>query len=139
MVASDQGSGLRCTAQSHHGLQQHYRGPEEFITLPKTQQERDDAIDEALAQHPDNGNILAAVVLEASPRKVVVTRADGDPIEITGEGLKPVQSGLSDKATLATGRLGCCGHPWKPAKNPLDGHGCPGWKALLCRWTQTPF
>ena len=77
---------------------QHYRGPEKFINLPKTGQERDDAIDEVLAQHPDNGNVLAAVVLEASPRKVVVIRADGDPIDITGDGLKPVQSGLSDKA-----------------------------------------
>ena len=77
---------------------QHYRGPEKFITLPKAGQERDDAIDEVLAQHPDNGNILAAVILEASPRKVVVIRADGDPIEISGEGLRPVQSGLGDKA-----------------------------------------
>ena len=77
---------------------QHYRGPEKFITLPKAGQERDDAIDEVLAQHPDNGNVMAAVVLEASPRKVVVTRADGDPIEIVGDGLKPVQSGLSDKS-----------------------------------------
>ncbi len=77
---------------------QHYRGPEQFITLPSAADARDEAIDEVLAQHPDNGDLLAAVVLEATPRKVVLTRADGDPIEITGEGLKPVQSGLSDKA-----------------------------------------
>lgn len=77
---------------------QHYRGPEQFIALPSGADARDEAIDEVLAQHPDNGDLLAAVVLEATPRKVVLTRADGDPIEITGEGLKPVQSGLSDKA-----------------------------------------
>jgi len=77
---------------------QFYRGPELFINLPEDPQERDTAIDEALAERPDNGDLLSAVVLEASARKVVVMRQDGEPIEITGEGLKPVQSGLSDKA-----------------------------------------
>jgi len=77
---------------------QFYRGPELFINLPDDPQQRDQVIDEALADRPDNGDLLSAVVLEASPRKVVVVRQDGDPIEITGEGLKPVQSGLSDKA-----------------------------------------
>ncbi|NIM40883.1 MAG: PBP1A family penicillin-binding protein [Hydrogenophaga sp.] len=77
---------------------QFYRGPELFIDLPQDPQERDAAIDEALAERPDNGDLLSAVVLEASARKVVVMRQDGEPIEITGEGLKPVQSGLSDKA-----------------------------------------
>jgi len=38
------------------------------------------------------------VVLEASPRKVVVVRGDDEPIAITGDGLKPVQSALADKA-----------------------------------------
>ncbi|WP_353233677.1 penicillin-binding protein 1A [Diaphorobacter ruginosibacter] len=77
---------------------QHYRGPERFVELPTEAGEAEDAIDDALANHPDNGNVLAAVVLEASPRKVIVARANGEPITITGDGLKPVQSGLSDKA-----------------------------------------
>lgn len=77
---------------------QHYRGPEKFISLPRAAEEVADAIDEALATHPDNGDLLAAVVLEASPRKVVLTRADDEAITITGDGLKPVQSGLSEKA-----------------------------------------
>ncbi len=77
---------------------QFYRGPELFIDLPAEAQKRDAAIDEALAERPDNGDLLSAVVLEVNPRRVVVVRQDGDPIEITGEGLRPVQSGLSDKA-----------------------------------------
>ena len=77
---------------------QHYRGPEKFVTLPTDAQEAEDAVDEALAGHPDNGDVLSAVVLEATPKKIVAARASGDPIEITGEGLKPAQSGLSDKA-----------------------------------------
>ena len=77
---------------------QHYRGPERFVTLPTAASEVEDAIDDALAQHPDNGDVLAAVVLEASPKKIVAARADGEKLEITGDGLKPAQSGLSDKA-----------------------------------------
>lgn len=77
---------------------QQYRGPEKFVVLPATTQEVEDAIDDALANHPDNGDVLSAVVLEASPRKIVAARANGDTVEITGEGLKPAQSGLSDKA-----------------------------------------
>lgn len=78
---------------------QQYRGPEKFVALPAGQgQEVEDAIDEALANHPDNGDVLAAVALEVSAKKVVAARANGDVVEITGDGLKPVQSGLSDKA-----------------------------------------
>ncbi len=74
---------------------QHYRGPERFVTLPTSAAEVEDAIDDALANHPDNGDVLAAVVLEASPKRILAARADGEPIEITAEGLKPAQSGLS--------------------------------------------
>ncbi len=77
---------------------QHYRGPEKFITLPADAKARADAIDEVIASHPDSGELRTAVVLEAGPRKVVVGRGDDEPIEITGEGLKPVQSGLAAKA-----------------------------------------
>ena len=77
---------------------QTYRGPEKFITLPDDPQEREDAIFEALEEHPDNGDILSAVVLEAGPKKMVAQREGGETLEIVGEGLKPVLSGLSDKA-----------------------------------------
>ena len=79
---------------------QQYRGPEKFVTLPAATQaqEVEDAIDDALANHPDNGDVLSAIVLEASTRKIIAARANGDMLEITGDGLKPAQSGLSDKA-----------------------------------------
>ncbi|CAN7241535.1 penicillin-binding protein 1A [Acidovorax sp. LjRoot129] len=77
---------------------QQYRGPEKFVNLPAGPQEVEDAIDDALANHPDNGDVLSAIVLEASPRKIVAARASGDTLEITGDGLKPALSGLSDKA-----------------------------------------
>jgi penicillin-binding protein 1A len=75
-----------------------YRGPEEFIDLPADRKDMDDAIDDALAEHPDNGDVMSAVVLEAGPKKIVAVRQNSERFEITGEGLRPAQSGLSDKA-----------------------------------------
>ncbi len=77
---------------------QQYRGPEKFVALPTAAPEVEDAIDDALANHPDNGDVLSAVVLEASAKRILAARANGDSLEITGDGLKPAQSGLSDKA-----------------------------------------
>ena len=77
---------------------QHYRGPERFINLPEKAAELEDAIDDALIEQGDKGDLLAAVVLEATPKKVRVMRQNSEVIEVTGEGLQPVQSGLSDKA-----------------------------------------
>ena len=75
-----------------------YRGPEKFIELSANPKEMEDAIDEVLDDHPDNGDVMSAVVLEASPKKIVAIRQNAEQLEITGEGLKPAQSGLSDKA-----------------------------------------
>lgn len=77
---------------------QHYRGPEKFIQLPSSDSEVDDAIDEALDEFPDNGDVMTAVVLQADAKLVKAARSNGEIIEVTGEGLKPVQSGLSEKA-----------------------------------------
>jgi penicillin-binding protein 1A len=77
---------------------QHYRGPERFINLPTKAAELEDAIDDALIEQGDKGDLLAAVVLDAAPKKVRVMRQNSEVLEITGEGLQPVQSGLSDKA-----------------------------------------
>ena len=77
---------------------QQYRGPEKFIELPADPKARAEAIDEVITNHPDSGELRTAVVLEAGPRKVVVVRGDDEAITITGSGLKPVQSGLSEKS-----------------------------------------
>ena len=79
---------------------QHYRGPEDRIELPAQADAAalDTRIAEALADHPDNDELKAAVVLEASPKKVVAVLQSGESITVTGEGLKPVTSGLVDNA-----------------------------------------
>ncbi|MFC5521286.1 penicillin-binding protein 1A [Polaromonas jejuensis] len=75
-----------------------YRGPEKFIDLPANPQEVEDAIDDALTDNPDNGDVMSAVVLEANPKRILAMRQNSETLEITGEGLRPAQSGLTDKA-----------------------------------------
>ena len=77
---------------------QFYRGPERFIDLPTDPVAREAAIDNAIVAAGDSQGLLSAVVLEASNRRVVVSRGEGDPIEITGTGLDPVRSGLAENA-----------------------------------------
>ena len=76
-----------------------YRGPEKFIDLPtKDAQSLEDAIDEALDAHPDNGDVMSAIILEVNPKLIRAVRQNGETLEITGDGLEPARSGLSDKA-----------------------------------------
>lgn len=76
-----------------------YRGPEAFVDLPGDDPKALDArIAEALDEHPDNDEIKAAVVLEASPKQVVAMLRSGQTVTITGAGLRPATSGLSPKA-----------------------------------------
>jgi penicillin-binding protein 1A len=77
---------------------QQFRGPEGYVDLPADPKAVDARVAEALADHPDNDDLKAAVVLESSPRKVVAVLQSGDAITVTGDGLKPVTSGLSPKA-----------------------------------------
>ncbi len=79
-------------------MRQHYRGPEAFVTLPKDGPALENAVADALSDHPDNDDVLAAVVLDATTAKVVAMNAEGAKIIITGNGLKPVTSGLAANA-----------------------------------------
>ncbi|WP_373994494.1 penicillin-binding protein 1A [Massilia sp. NR 4-1] len=78
-----------------------YRGPEAFIELPAEEEKRDEAIDEALARRPNMDRLIAAVVLQASPKSVKVETADGEEVEISGDGLKLAATALSDNAKPA--------------------------------------
>jgi penicillin-binding protein 1A len=102
--ASDQAAAYRALRRGllNYERRQVYRGPEDHVDLPKDPKDLDARIAEALADHPDNDELKAAVVLEASPRKVVAVLQSGEVITIVGDGLKPVTSGLSDKAAPKT-------------------------------------
>ncbi|MDP9107699.1 MAG: PBP1A family penicillin-binding protein, partial [Pseudomonadota bacterium] len=80
--------------EKRHG----YRGPEGFMEIPAAKDEADDAIEVELADHPDSDDIVAAVVLEATPKLVRAVLASGEEINITGPGLSFATNLLSDKA-----------------------------------------
>nr|WP_017757746.1 penicillin-binding protein 1A [Pseudacidovorax intermedius] len=100
LVASQQSAAYSALRRGimDYERRQIYRGPEKFIDLPSDPKELDEAVDDVLAEHPDNGDVMSAVVLKASPKEVTAVRASGEELQITGEGLRPAQSGLSDKA-----------------------------------------
>ena len=74
-----------------------YRGPEGYIDLPADADDREQAMDDALAEHPDNGEIVAAVVTEASPKQVKASFIDGDVATVEGNDLRFVASALSTR------------------------------------------
>jgi penicillin-binding protein 1A len=78
-----------------------YRGPEGFVELPAGRDERDEAIDDALADHPDDGELVAGVVTAASPKQLTVQFVDGNTANVTGEGLRFAATALSARASAA--------------------------------------
>jgi penicillin-binding protein 1A len=78
-----------------------YRGPEGFVQLPADGDDRDQAIEDALTDHPDNGELVAAVVTDVSPKEVKAQLLDGTTVSITGDGLRFAAAGLSPRATQA--------------------------------------
>jgi penicillin-binding protein 1A len=100
LVAADQAAAYKALRKGIMDFErrQIYRGPEKFVDLPANPKELDEAVDDALADHPDNGDVMSAVVLKATPKEITAVRANGDTLQIVGEGLRPAQSGLSDKA-----------------------------------------
>ncbi|KAB0660398.1 penicillin-binding protein 1A [Burkholderia territorii] len=75
-----------------------YRGPEGFIELPAGADDREQAIDDALLEHPDNGELVAAVVTAASPRQITVAFIDGSSATIEGDNLRFASGALSANA-----------------------------------------
>ncbi|MCR5898338.1 penicillin-binding protein 1A [Burkholderia cepacia] len=75
-----------------------YRGPEGFIELPAGADDREQAIDDALLEHPDNGELIAAVVTAANPRQITVAFIDGSNATIEGDNLRFASGALSANA-----------------------------------------
>src|SRR5260221_8221125 len=74
-----------------------YRGPEGFANLPAAGQDAEDAVEEALQDRESVNDLIAAVVLEASPREVVAMMRRGDEVKISGEGLKFAARAIGEK------------------------------------------
>jgi penicillin-binding protein 1A len=100
LVAADQAAAYKSLRKGimDYERRQAYRGPEQVVALPDDPKELDEAVDDALAGHPDNGDVISAVVLQASSKEVIAVRASAETLQIAGEGLKPAQSGPAEKA-----------------------------------------
>ncbi|MFN3629035.1 MAG: penicillin-binding protein 1A, partial [Casimicrobiaceae bacterium] len=78
---------------------QPFRGPEGAVELPAPGKPGlGDAIDAAMQQYPDSDELLAVVVLEASPRKVVVARSENELYTFEGEGIRFIRTALAENA-----------------------------------------
>ncbi len=75
-----------------------YRGAEGYADLSEVASEQDERLEDALQDVIDSDDILGAVVLEATAKKVRAYRRGGEVIEIDGEGLKFAQRMLDSKA-----------------------------------------
>ncbi|QYY31335.1 MULTISPECIES: penicillin-binding protein 1A [Cupriavidus] len=79
-----------------------YRGPEAFIDLPSDQAEREQAIDDALVEHPGSDDLRSAVVTTVSPRQVKATLLSGEVATIEGSALRFIAPSLSANAQPKT-------------------------------------
>ncbi len=75
-----------------------YRGPEGFVELKPDAGEDD--YDDALAEHPDSDELLAAIVLSTDGKEVQAGLRSGETIRIAGEGLRFAARALDAKAPL---------------------------------------
>ncbi|CAJ94509.1 Membrane carboxypeptidase/penicillin-binding protein [Cupriavidus necator H16] len=75
-----------------------YRGPEAFIDLPSDPAEREQAIDDALVEHPGSGDLRSAVVTSVSARQVKATLLSGEVATIEGSALRFIAPSLSSNA-----------------------------------------
>src|SRR5207302_1366398 len=70
------------------------RGPERFVDLEDAE---DDDYEQALQDHPDSDDLLAELVLQATPKRVTAYRRGGEPVTVSGEGLKSAERMLDSR------------------------------------------
>ena len=75
-----------------------YRGAESYLDMKGLSQDNEEAIDEALQDLADAGNLIPALVLEASPKIVRAYRKGGEIVVLTGDSLKFAAKMLDEKA-----------------------------------------
>ena len=75
-----------------------YRGAESYLDMKGLSQDNEEAIDEALQDLADAGDLVPALVLEASPKIVRAYRKGGEVVVLTGDSLKFAAKMLDEKA-----------------------------------------
>ena len=85
-----------------HDRRHGYRGPEAHVSLPAEAAEREAALEKLFQEAIEVEGLIPAAVTSASVTAVKGVLADGEVVEIDGDGLKFVARNLSDKAAAAT-------------------------------------
>ena len=75
-----------------------YRGAESYLEMQDFKSDQDEAIDEALQDVADAGDLIPALVLAVSPKEIRAYRKGGENITLTGEAMKFASRMLDDKA-----------------------------------------
>ena len=75
-----------------------YRGPEAYAPIPAgTGAALDEAIEDALIDREPIGDLVAAVVVESSPKEVTAVLRRGDVVKVSGDGLKFAARALTER------------------------------------------
>ncbi len=75
-----------------------YRGAESYLDMKDIKSDQDEAIDEALQDIPDAGDLIPALVLAADAKHIKVYRKGGEVVNLTGDAMKFAVRMLDDKA-----------------------------------------
>lgn len=75
-----------------------YRGAESYLDMKDIKSDQDEAIDEALQDIPDAGDLIPGLVLDADAKHIKVYRKGGEIVNLTGDTMKFAARMLDDKA-----------------------------------------
>ena len=75
-----------------------YRGAESYLDMKEISSDQDEAIDEALQDIADAGDLIPALVLAADPKQIRAYRKGGEIVTLTGDAMKFAAKMLDDKA-----------------------------------------
>jgi len=75
-----------------------YRGAESYLDMKEIKTDQDEAIDEALQDIPDAGDLIPALVLAADAKQIKAYRKGGEVVTLTGDAMKFAARMLDDKA-----------------------------------------
>ena len=75
-----------------------YRGAESYLDMKDIHSDQDEAIDEALQDIPDAGDLIPALVLTADSKQIKAYRKGGETLALTGDAMKFAARMLDDKA-----------------------------------------
>ncbi|MGB4066369.1 MAG: penicillin-binding protein 1A [Azonexus sp.] len=75
-----------------------YRGAESYLDMKDIKSDQDEAIDEALQDFADAGDLIPGLVLAADAKHIKVYRKGGEVVNLTGDAMKFATRMLDDKA-----------------------------------------